>query len=300
VTFEAGSSLSSIGAEAFRGASGLTSIVIPSTVTLIRTRAFQDATGLTSVTFEGNAPSSVGSFAFLDVASGAVAYIGFAATGFEPDPSGQWQGLVLERAADPSVPEADPSVPVEDSSVPGEDPSDPDADPSDPDADPSDLDPDPSDPDADPSDLDADPSVPDEDPSGPAGPALACSLDGGLAVGSLVTCMVVGGDAGVGILWRAAFNPTFAEAGVTLDRDGSGEFSFVVPAEALGELLTVELVEWVAPMVLGTVGGPVPVAVPTGDGPVPVPVWQLPLLFLASGLALRTRRRSRWPGLRVS
>jgi hypothetical protein len=255
VTFQADSTVTMIDERAFENATGLTSIVIPSTVTSIRRRAFRDATGLTSVTFEGNAPT-VGANAFTGVASGATANIGFAATGFEPVVAGLWQGLVLERAADPSDPVTGTSVP------------------------------------------EAGPSVPEADTSSSARLTLTCSTDAGLAVGSLVTCTVAGGDAGIDILWRAAFNPTFAEAGVTLDGAGFGAFSFVVPAEALGEALTLELVEWAAPLVLGIAGGPVPGSVPTGEGP--VPVWHFLLLMLPIGLALRTRPRSGWPALRVS
>ena len=97
------------------------------------------------------------------------------------------------------------------------------------------------------------------------------------AVGTTITCTVSGGDPGIDILWRAAYNPVIAEAGVTLDASGEGEFAFVVPASALGEELTVELVEWLAPVSLGVVGGPVPGSLPAGEGP--VPVW--PILFAA-------------------
>ena len=116
-------------------------------------------------------------------------------------------------------------------------------------------------------------------------------------VGATITCTVTGGNANIDILWRAAYNPVIAETGVTLDASGSGTFSFTVPAAALGEELTVELVEWTAPVSLGTVGGPVPTSVPSGEGP--VPVWMLGLLALAGGLVLRRRSGSGWPALRV-
>jgi len=106
-----------------------------------------------------------------------------------------------------------------------------------------------------------------------------------LAVGATVTCTVTGGDPGIEILWRAAFNPVFAEAGVTLDARGTGAFSFVVPSAALGQEVTVELVEWLAPLSLEVVGGPVPTSVPSGGGP--VPVLSLIMLALAGGLGLR-------------
>ncbi len=105
-------------------------------------------------------------------------------------------------------------------------------------------------------------------------------------VGSLVTCTVAGGVSGIDILWRVAFNPTVAGEGLTLDASGSGEFSFTVPVAALGQELTIELVDWAAPMSLGVPGGPVPTSVPSGEGP--VTVWPLVLLLaLAGGLVLR-------------
>jgi hypothetical protein len=122
-------------------------------------------------------------------------------------------------------------------------------------------------------------------------PVLALSCAPSVpVVGAPVTCTVTGGDAGIDIVWRAAYNPVIAETGVTLDASGSGEFSFMVPATALGEVLTVELVDWTAPMSLGVAGGPVPTSVPSGEGP--VPVWTLGLLALAGGLSLRRGSRS--------
>ena len=73
---------------------------------------------------------------------------------------------------------------------------------------------------------------------------------------------------------------------MTLDASGTGTFSFTVPAAALGEELTVELVDWAAPVSLGVVGGPVPSSVPAGEGP--VPVWTLGLAALA-GIGLLRR-----------
>ena len=125
------------------------------------------------------------------------------------------------------------------------------------------------------------PSLPAVDSGSPelrCGPAM-------LQVGGEVVCEVLDGAAGIDILWRAAYNPVFADAGVTLDETGRGEFSFVVPAAAAGRELTVELVEWLEPLSLGVVGGPVPLSVPSGGGP--VRVWPLVLLAVAGGLVLR-------------
>jgi surface protein len=110
-------------------------------------------------------------------------------------------------------------------------------------------------------------STPTSTPDPASGPTLAC-LPAVPAAGELVTCTVSDADAGIEILWRAAYNPVFASAGVRIGADGTGTFSFVVPVAAVGEELRVELVEWAAPMSLGVVGGPVPSSVPAGEGPV--------------------------------
>jgi hypothetical protein len=117
-------------------------------------------------------------------------------------------------------------------------------------------------------------------------PSMTCSSLPPV-VGVMMTCTVTGGDPGIDILWRVAYNPVFAEAGVTLDGSGTGEFAFVLPAAALGEEVTVELVEWLAPVSLGVVGGPVPGFIPAGSGPEPVAIWSFVMLLLAGGLVLR-------------
>ena len=119
-----------------------------------------------------------------------------------------------------------------------------------------------------------------------APPSVSCVPSPAVA-GASVTCTVTGGNANIDILWRAAYNPVFAEVGVTLDASGTGTFSFTVPAAALGEELTVELVDWTAPVSLGTVGGPVPSSVPSGEGP--VPAWSLVLAVLTTLGVLRRR-----------
>jgi hypothetical protein len=110
-----------------------------------------------------------------------------------------------------------------------------------------------------------------------------------------VVCTITGGDSGVDVLWRASFNPVIASAGVTLDADGVGTFSFTVPAAALGQVVTVELVDWLAPVSLGVAGGPVPTSVPSGGGP--MPVWSFVMLALAAGLVVVRRSRAASPAL---
>ena len=56
-------SVISIGSEAFRFCSGLTSVTIPNSVTSIGTSAFYDCSGLTSVTI-GTSVTSIGGYAF--------------------------------------------------------------------------------------------------------------------------------------------------------------------------------------------------------------------------------------------
>ena len=94
VTFAAGSALTDIGHSAFGEATALTSIIIPDGVTSIGQGAFVGATKLTRLTFEGNAPST-GPHAF--TGTSAVAYIAFAALGFEENTT--WEGLTYVRSS---------------------------------------------------------------------------------------------------------------------------------------------------------------------------------------------------------
>jgi hypothetical protein len=123
-------------------------------------------------------------------------------------------------------------------------------------------------------------------------PAVACTPEV-LTVGATVTCTVSGGPADTDIQWRAAYNPIFAEGVVRTAADGTGSFSFVVPAGALGAPVTVELVDWSAPLAVGVAGGPVPGTVPAGDGGLPVGRGVPVLLALAAALAGAALGRSR-------
>ena len=120
-------------------------------------------------------------------------------------------------------------------------------------------------------------------PSAPSGPQVSC-LPAALTTGELVTCMVSRANPGIDILWRASHNRTFASEGVQIGADGTGTFTFAIPAAALGEELRIELVEWTTPATLGIVGGRVPESIPAGGGS--VPTWPLGLGGLALALVL--------------
>lgn len=130
-------------------------------------------------------------------------------------------------------------------------------------------------------------------PSGAPGLSVSCvpSLP---TAGGLMTCTVSGGDPGIDILWRASYNPVLGEAGVTLDPSGSGTFSFTIPAEAVGEDLMVELVDWMAPVSLGVIGAVVPTSVPSGGGPSDrgLVSWSALGAAALAGLVLLRRRYS--------
>ena len=57
--------------------------------------AFSGCNKLMSVKFEGNAPT-IGTSAFMGVASGCKALITSTATGFNIDSQGKWNGLIVE------------------------------------------------------------------------------------------------------------------------------------------------------------------------------------------------------------
>jgi hypothetical protein len=129
--------------------------------------------------------------------------------------------------------------------------------------------------------------------------ALACTED--RRVGAQVTCVVTVGPEDHDMLWRAAYDPVFATGPVRLGPDGSGTFSFVVPAAALGAATTLELVEWAAQFKLGVAGtvgedgtGIVPNRIDAGGGPMPlVPMPVLVLLALLAALLAGVQREHR-------
>jgi len=118
-----------------------------------------------------------------------------------------------------------------------------------------------------------------------SGPSLVCAPSP-VRVGAQVTCTVDGGPADFEVLWRAAYNPTFGEGVVKLGSDGSGTFAFLVPAAALGQPVSVNLVDWTAPLALGVAQGPVPTSIPAGRGPTPHLRLVALLVALLSGAAV--------------
>jgi hypothetical protein len=99
-----------------------------------------------------------------------------------------------------------------------------------------------------------------------SGPIIECEPQDP-AVGATVTCTITGADPGAEILWQAyAGDAVHAGGPVRIGPDGSGILRFTVLRSALGQQVSVELVEWVRPIRLGIVGGPVPASVPAGDG----------------------------------
>ena len=80
----------------------ITSVTIPGSVNRIEDFAFDTAPRLADVWFHGNAPETVGDWAFSSIAAGAKVHITATATGFGNGPT--WYGLVVERAPVP-IPE---------------------------------------------------------------------------------------------------------------------------------------------------------------------------------------------------
>jgi hypothetical protein len=93
------STVTSIGSEAFRYCSSLTSVTIPSSVTSIGNYAFSGCSGLTSITFEGNPPTSVGSYAFPTSNTNLRGYYLSEHTNAWQAviTDGKWQGMTMEE-----------------------------------------------------------------------------------------------------------------------------------------------------------------------------------------------------------
>lgn len=106
VIFESGSSVEVIDVNAFQGASNLTSIVIPASVTYIGDGAFAGATLLREVTFLGLTPET-GTEPFADVAAGARAFVPSGVTANATSPSEDfglsgetWNDLLVIKSPD--------------------------------------------------------------------------------------------------------------------------------------------------------------------------------------------------------
>jgi hypothetical protein len=102
-------------------------------------------------------------------------------------------------------------------------------------------------------------------PRSAPGPTLSCT-PAVPQVGRTVTCTTAIGTPGFDVVWRASYNPTFAEGVLTTDADGRGTFAFTVPSDALGSELSVELVDWTRPIPIGTAVVPVPGRIDAGLG----------------------------------
>ena len=89
--------VTNIGQVAFSYCHCLKSVVIPSSVDDIGASAFYHCTNLTTITFNGNEPNAIGSYAFDGVKNGCVARVPKTAKGYAVDESGKWKGLVVER-----------------------------------------------------------------------------------------------------------------------------------------------------------------------------------------------------------
>jgi len=128
----------------------------------------------------------------------------------------------------------------------------------------------------------------------PAGPQLVCTPDP-VAVGGTVTVAISGADANGEFLWNARYGTTrFAGAAVRSAADGTGTFTFQVPAGARGLPVTAELVDWNSSCVVTVAGTATPTRLPAGEGPnAPLPgLLVLAGLLGAATVAGRLRVRS--------
>ena len=95
-------SVTTIGNNAFNGCSGLTSITIPNSVTSIGDSAFNNCSGLASVTVEATTPPTLGSGAFNGTASGRKIYVPSASVNTYKAASG-WSSYASDIEAIPTT-----------------------------------------------------------------------------------------------------------------------------------------------------------------------------------------------------
>jgi hypothetical protein len=123
--------------------------------------------------------------------------------------------------------------------------------------------------------------------------SMSCSPEPQVNV--TVTCNIINGASNFDIIWEASYNPVFASGVVTLDGDGTGSFSFVVPREALGSVVGVQLVAHTNVVAIGpvsTIAAIVPTSIPAGEGPSPLSPASLLLAFGALLAVLGFGRRT--------
>ena len=91
------STLTGIGGGAFSGTTSLTRVIIPATIFFIWDSSFANATSLRSIYFLGDAPSLVGLTPFLNVPTGASAYVNEGSLSSFGVAEGElWNGLIVQ------------------------------------------------------------------------------------------------------------------------------------------------------------------------------------------------------------
>jgi len=125
------------------------------------------------------------------------------------------------------------------------------------------------------------------------GPSLQCTPDP-VAPGATVTASITQADSEIDFLWRASHDGSaYAEAGVPTTAQGTGSFTFTVPASAAaGSTVTAELVEWNTACTVTVAGNALPTRLPAGEGPAGDGARDLMLLAgVLASVALVARRR---------
>jgi hypothetical protein len=109
VTFDAGSTLTTLGRSAFAPNTNLRAITLPSTLTTLGPEVFDGDTSLAEITFLGSEPTleeigiPLASNAFRGLPLTAKVNVPWNATGFTPNGEGKWNGLTVVRGQDPAI-----------------------------------------------------------------------------------------------------------------------------------------------------------------------------------------------------